>query len=103
MPKDLDYIVNHVFFPPKLPQKDDSNVKNDDLLIEELLAALKLFQSHITGREYSEWIPCVNMISNMLELRDHMGGLVAEKMETKLREMIYGGTIELTSGDETGF
>lgn len=102
MRKDLNFIINHVFLPPKLPQKDDSDDTKSASFIEELRAALRSLQAHIPEQERSEWIPCIKMIGNMLELRDHFGGLVAERVETTLRRMIDGGTNESTFGDETG-
>ena len=41
------------------------------------------------------------MVSNMLELRDPSGGLLAKKVETTLRKMIEGGTNKLIPGNET--
>lgn len=102
MRKDLNYIVNHVFLPLKLPQKNDSDDAKGASFIEGLRAALKSLQAHIPERERSEWIPCIKMVGNMLELRDQFGGLVAEKMEAMLRKMIDGGTNEPIFRDETG-
>jgi len=102
MGKDLYYIINHVFLPPKLPQKDDNDVTKTVSVIEELLTALGSLQDRIPEHERSEWIPCIKMVSNMLELRDHFGGLVAGKLETTLRKMVDGGMNEPVFGDKTG-
>jgi hypothetical protein len=102
MHKDLTYIINHVFLPPKLPQKNDSDNGKGTSLIEELLAALRLFQAYIPEQERSEWIPCIKMVGNMLELQDQFGGLVVDKVETRLRKLMDGGTNELAYTDETG-
>ena len=83
----MDYLLNHVFLPLKLPQKSDRDDTISSVLIEELLAALELLQAEISEQEYAEWSPCVKMLSNMLELRDHVGGLRCEKLQTKLKEM----------------
>ena len=96
MHRELDFIVNHVFLPPKLPQKDDSDATKSTSLIEELLTALRLFQAHVPKQERSEWIPCIKMVSSMLELRNPFGGLVTEKAESALRTMMDGGKIEST-------
>lgn len=92
MRKDLNYIVDHVFLPSKLPQKDDSNATKSVSLAEEVLTALRLLQAHIPTQERSEWIPCIKMVSNMLQTRDHFGGLEAKKVEITLRGMVDGGT-----------
>ena len=91
MNEELNYIVNHVFLPLRLPQKDDSNVRKDALLTEEVLAALRLLQAHIPTQERSEWIPCIKMVGNMLQIRDHFGALVAEKVQITLKGMVDGG------------
>lgn len=98
MGKDLNYIINHVFLPSKLPQKDDSNATKGASLVKEVLLALRSFQDSIPEQERSEWIPCIKMVGNMLEIRDHFGGLVAKKVETTLRGMVDGGTNEPSFG-----
>ncbi len=102
MCKELGYIINHVFLPPKLPQKNDNDFTKRASVIEELLVALRSLQDHISEQERSEWVPCIKMVSNMLELRDHFGGLVAGKLETTLRKMVDGGMHEPVFGDKTG-
>ena len=101
MCKDLNYIINHVFLPPKLPQKDDSDATKDSYLVEELLTALKSFQTHVPEQERLEWIPCIKMVRNMLQIRDHVGGLVAKEVKATLRGMVDGGTNLPTSGNKT--
>jgi len=101
MRKDLNYVITHVFLPPKLPHKNDSDDTKSASLIEELLAALKLLQALIPEQERSKWIPCIKMVGNMLELRDHFGRLAAEKLQTTLRKMIDGGTNESALWNET--
>lgn len=101
MRRDLNYIIHHVFLPSKLPQKDDSNARKGASLAEEVLAALRLLQAHIPKQERSEWIPCIKMVGNLFELRDHFGGLVAKRVETALKGMIDGGTNVPVFGDKT--
>jgi hypothetical protein len=96
MLEDLTYIINHIFLPPKLPLKDDSDDAQSIHLIEEVLEALRSFQDHIQEQERSEWIPCIKMVGNILQTRDHCAGLVAEKVGTTLRRMIEGGEVEPT-------
>lgn len=100
MCEDLKYIINHVFLPSKLPQKDDSNVGKDYSLVEEVLAALESFRAHISEQESLEWIPCTKMVRNMLQIRDHLGGLVAKEVETTLTRMVDGGTSIPASGNK---
>lgn len=94
--------VNHVFLPPELRQKNDSDDTKSPSLIKELLAALRSLQALVPEQERSEWTPCIKMVGNMLELRDHLGGLAVEKVQITLGKMIYGGTNESAFGDGTG-
>lgn len=103
MRKDLNYIIDHVFLPSKLPQKDDSDARKSASLIDELLAALRSLQAHIPKQERSEWIPCIKMVGNMLELRDHLGGLVAEKVQITLKEMMDRGENKPSFEEDTDF
>jgi hypothetical protein len=91
MCKDLNYIIAHVFLPSKLPQKDDSNATKVASLAQEVLTTLRLLQAHVPTQERSEWIPCIKMVNNMLQVRDHYGGLVAREVEITLRGMVDGG------------
>lgn len=92
MGEELNYIINHVFLPPHLPQKDDSGVKETNALIDMVLAASELLQNHIPEQEHSEWLPCIKMMRNMRKLKDKSGNIIAKKLKTALKEMLDGGT-----------
>ena len=96
MQKHLDYIINHVFFPPELPQENDSDNTKSASLIKELLAALQSFQAHMPRQERLKWALCTKMVNNMLELRDHFGELAVEEVQTTLKGMIGGGNMHQT-------
>ena len=98
MRKYLNYIIDHVFLPLKLPQKDDDNVAKGAALVKEILTALQLLQAHIPTKERSEWIPCIKMVVNMLQTRGQFGELLVEEVEMTLRGMVDGGTNILTLG-----
>ncbi|KAF5344605.1 hypothetical protein D9758_013897 [Tetrapyrgos nigripes] len=40
---ELEYIIHHVFLPPKLPQKDDYTIENEHFLCENVLTSFKGF------------------------------------------------------------
>jgi hypothetical protein len=46
----LEYIITYVFLPPKLPQKDNRDPKQDLALTKEYRAALRSFE-HVSLRE----------------------------------------------------
>lgn len=96
----IDYIIRHVFLPPKLPLEDDEDVEKGTFLIDAVLAALISFQhkhdlSEQQEEKCVEWSACVKMLENMLELRNRRGAeLEADKLEEKLRGMVDGGKVE---------
>jgi len=87
----LDYIVNHVFLPPRLPQEDDGNSKNDSILIEECKSALCLFQACLPVEERSQCDTPILMMSKMLESRDPSGDMLPKKVAILLETMKDGG------------
>lgn len=87
MNESLKYIINHVFLPPKLPQKDDRDDAKDEALAKQLLVSLQSLQQCIPEQTRSEWRPCIQMLDSMLKLRDDSGGLVAEEMIGSLQKM----------------
>ena len=88
MDEHLKYIIDHVFLSPKLPQEDDNDATKNASLTEEVLAALRQLQSHVPEQHHSEWTPCIQMVSNMIDVRDRVGELIAENVEIMLGEML---------------
>jgi len=89
----LHYIINHVFLPPKLPGKDDSDVKHESVLIEECEAVLRSFQAYISPNGHWRWAVCTRMLSKMLEIRDVSGDITSGKVEESLGAMIDRGIL----------
>lgn len=87
----LEYIINHVILPPKLPQEDDSNTDHDVHLLQKCQAALEAFQATLPPPERSDWIPCKEMVSSLLKMRSYGGDLIEEKVKVALEEIKSGG------------
>lgn len=87
----LPYIINHVFLPPELPQKDDSHADHDSALIEECEAALESFQAHFPTYTQGKLAACTKMISKMLMMRDKSGDMMSGKVEASLESMVNRG------------
>lgn len=45
------YIIHHVFLPPKLPEKSDSDPDKEAFLLGKLLDTLDIFKSYVSGDE----------------------------------------------------
>ncbi len=83
----LEYIITHVFLPPKLPQEDDSDSKQDSALIEECRAALSSFQARLPDQERWRWVAPIMMLSKMLDLRNPCGHMLSQRVELSLGAM----------------
>lgn len=51
----LEYITNHVFLPPKLPQGDDSSAENTAALVDVVVQATDTFCEALPEDEKSHW------------------------------------------------
>ena len=91
MDSKLSYIINHVFLPPRLPLKDDSDASNDAALVEQLLNGLERLQDHIPKWEQPTWSPLIKMTRNVLLLRDCHGDLSKGCSGQALEQMTDGG------------
>lgn len=87
----LEYIVHHVFLPPRVPQADDSNVGEEQKLVEEWLGALQEFQKLVAEEERLHFQSCIEMISKMLKMRENNGDLSAKTLDTSLGNLMDGG------------
>jgi hypothetical protein len=90
--QNLEYIVSHVFLPPRLPQEDDYDADKSAKLIEEVHKSLVEFLPYVPELEHSKWNVCVKMIDNMRVIHGASGGLSAECLENMLGSMSHDGT-----------
>ncbi|THU85243.1 hypothetical protein K435DRAFT_764380 [Dendrothele bispora CBS 962.96] len=61
----LEYIVNHVFLPPKLPQKDDYTMPNEEYLCEIVHQSAMKFRSQYVAQDNVGWNAIINMLDNL--------------------------------------
>jgi hypothetical protein len=96
-PSPLRYIVNHVFLPPNLPQKDDqpeSYYANDhDLALLTLRCASKFCeQAARSDEELSvRWKPILAMLKNFAHLND-AEPFTTDDLRDRLTSLSDGGT-----------
>lgn len=89
-PKNLEFIINHVFLPPKLPDKADENVEEkDSALLGVVLSTAKAYQKQLPG-PYPRWNSCVRMLSTMSDLQNGKS-LAKVKLSIAIRNMRAGG------------
>lgn len=56
----LEYIVNHVFLPPKLPQLDDTTVQVEVALTKLFYDALNSFIDLLPEDDQDDWITAMD-------------------------------------------
>ncbi|THU98858.1 hypothetical protein K435DRAFT_659994 [Dendrothele bispora CBS 962.96] len=90
----LEYIVNHVFLPPKLPQKDDYTIANEEYLCKIVhQSASKYFRSqNIAQDKVAMWKAIIDMLDNLMKCHAQEG-LTAEGIEYALGEMKEGSVL----------
>ncbi len=87
----LEYIIRHVFLPPRLPQGDDWDEIKNVALINSVLDALREHDEFIPIPDRSRWHHCRQMLQRIIHFRDDRGGLVTERLASSLNDLIDGG------------
>ena len=67
--EDLDFIVNHVVLPPKVPQGEDIDAsKKEDALLRLVLKEMTAFAAGCPPADRSSWQSILKMISLWAEI-----------------------------------
>ena len=91
----LQYLINHVFLPPKLPQKDDSSFENDISLLNACEEAIDRFIDHLQDSKRERLLVCQKIVQSMLKLREPSGDLSSKEIDEAL-EIMDDGSMSLT-------
>ena len=79
--KKLEYAMNHVFLPPKLPQQqvtDEERDLGDVFLCQSAYDAAKEYNVYLTPHQQSLWVPVIKLLEHLLsttqglEQQDHV-------------------------------
>jgi hypothetical protein len=65
--KDLEYLLNHVFLPPKLPQEDDSDKERDIVLCQQMYRATREFERFLPQHQRQKWSVVTRMLEMLLQ------------------------------------
>ncbi|KAG1744975.1 uncharacterized protein EDB91DRAFT_169945 [Suillus paluster] len=60
----LEYIINHVFFPLKLPQRSDHSLENNLALSQAVLDAAFAFSDQLSSDKLLLWTSNLKMLRN---------------------------------------
>ncbi|KAG1894568.1 uncharacterized protein F5891DRAFT_1255076 [Suillus fuscotomentosus] len=82
----LEYIINHVFLPLKLPQGSDQSLENDLVLSEAVFDAAITFSDQLPSDKLRLWTNILKMLNN---LKDSIRSSVmsAEEVEHQINTM----------------
>ena len=93
---ELNYIITHAFFPPKLPQKSDQSCTKDHALCYETYQCAKIYQSLLPSDQRTRWTPILQMLRNLCSSQES-DALSAEQIQHSMTEMKPGGKNILSS------
>jgi hypothetical protein len=100
----LDYIVHHVFMPPKLPQKDDYTVLNEIALCQTVheSASRYLLSGRIAKERESSWNAIVEMLQHLTDSQSSEE-LKIEVMQDAFSSMREGCKSSYYTAQDTSF
>ncbi|KAJ8592789.1 hypothetical protein M405DRAFT_879736 [Rhizopogon salebrosus TDB-379] len=82
----LEYIINHVFCPLKLPQGNDHSLENDLALSQEVVDAALAFNDQLSDDNQLLWMSSVKMLRN-LKYSIRFSTLSAKDVESQISAM----------------
>ena len=84
----LRYVLNHVFLPPKLPQKDDYDAELDAALCRFVYDAALEFAAFLPQSQQGRWSTVSLLLKNLLE---SAGDLDKDMLEINILHLKIGG------------
>jgi len=88
----LQYQINHLFLPPKTPQKDDINPVLEDELVTSVLHSLGAFGEALSDARPPALDVCLGMLQRMLSVRALGTRLDPAQLEMEIRQLKDPGT-----------
>jgi hypothetical protein len=88
----LEYIINHVFCPLKLPQGNDHSLENDLALSQAVVDAALAFNDHVSDDNQLLWESSVKMLRN-LKKSIRFSTLSAKEVESQISAMYNKGLL----------
>ena len=83
----LTYLIHHIFLPPELPQEDDYCSEDELTLLNITLAALRKFQSYVSGIQNDAIGSAVATITSLMSVRDSEDAVSKRKLESALQNL----------------
>jgi hypothetical protein len=86
----LEYIINHVFCPLKLPQGNDHSLENDLALSQAVVNAALAFNDQLSYEKQLLWMSSLKMLRN-LKNSIRLSTLSAKEVESQISAMYNKG------------
>ncbi|KAJ8076100.1 hypothetical protein PM082_022085 [Marasmius tenuissimus] len=87
MKHNLTYLINHIFFPPKLPESNDFTHENEHDMCRSVLMAAQAYRTQLPPEEQPLWMPIIQMLITLCTVYKHEGSFEKENLASCLRNM----------------
>jgi hypothetical protein len=86
----LEYIINHVLLPLKLPQRSDQSLENDLFLSQAVFDAAITFSDQLPSDKLLLWTNSLKMLRNLKD-SIRFSVMSAREVESQINAMGTGG------------
>lgn len=94
IPYDWDYIVNHIFLPPQLPQEDDFDIVKEHALCKLVEDCAEEYAGRLPPGQRPRWNRMTKMLKN-LRISQVSISLTKECVNQAISEMKHGGMLAI--------
>ena len=88
----LEYLLNHIFLPIRLPQSDDHDIEKDLAICDQILDHALAFQEFLSPPQSTAWKSIFKMVRTLRKLQS-TSVLDVEELEFSMRDLIPGGMV----------
>jgi hypothetical protein len=92
----LEYIINHVFLPLKLPRGSDDSLENDLVLAQAVIKAALAFSEQLPPDKQLLWMSSLKMLQNLKD-SIRFSAMPAKEVESQISVMDNTGALTLLS------
>ncbi|KAL4749322.1 hypothetical protein BDW72DRAFT_214126 [Aspergillus terricola var. indicus] len=87
------YLFHHVFFPPKLPQKDDYSAQYELILLDTVIHSLREFRTLVPSKHRQVLDPVITMVARLSEIHGSHGDVSEGKLKEAFQKLDSEGGI----------
>lgn len=88
----INYFINHIFLPPRLPHADDLEMKKEHALCCLIQQIAETYQKYLPFKERLRWDPIIRMLKNLANSQE-FNEIPARHISQCMKEMKRGGEI----------